>query len=639
MRSVLTILTGSVLLTAAVSGSFPFETIQLTEADVGNFSSISFGTRDAAKPLADDAPECRAFPGSSDWPTDEEWKQLNVSLGGALLRPIPVASACYKAGDFNTYNAATCRYLVQQAGRSHFWLDDPLSTLTQWPQGATCQPALNPVGNCTRGGSPEYVVNATTVKHIQAAVNFARNKNVRLVIKNTGHDFGGRSMGAGSLSAWVHNLKSFEFIANYTSDVYSGMAVRIGAGMESWELFNHMGASGNITVVAPGGGTVGAVGGWLASGGHGTLTSKFGLGADQALEINVVTADGQFVTASSTINKDLFWALRGGGPSTYGIMTSVVLKAFPPITMASVPLSFSVNQALTPAGMNFTFPPGLAPSSLNSTATFWKGINIAYRYGTKVLDVGGYCYSYIYPLGNNSFSFTTTHNIPGMETAEISALLQPLFDELNSIGINVTNPQLSAWSSNFYSGGRRTIGTAAPAETRYRSRLFPRRNWEDDELFNETFTAIRRSIEAGYTFHGIAYSPTREVAGSPGADSAVNPAWREAVLHASLMETQPEGISAEQARERDKKVERYLDRWRAVTPGSGAYLNEGDPAEPNWQQSFYGSNYPRLLEVKRIYDPWGLFWARTTVGSEGWEVVTEDGYPFSQNGRLCKVDG
>ncbi|KAL2186558.1 FAD-binding domain-containing protein [Thermothelomyces heterothallicus CBS 203.75] len=205
-----------------------------------------------------------------------------------------------------------CEWLVDQSGRTHFWIDEPLSTLTQWPQGSTCPLVLDAPGTCTRGGYPEYVVNATTVKHIQAAVNFARNKNVR----NAGYDFGGRSMGAGSLSVWVHNLKDFEFIPEYTVGRYSGMAVRVWAGVESWEHFNHM-AANNISVVAPGGSTIGAVGRWISVAGYGALTNKYGLGADQVLSINVITADGHFLTVDPTSsNRDLWWALRGGGPTT-----------------------------------------------------------------------------------------------------------------------------------------------------------------------------------------------------------------------------------------------------------------------------------------------------------------------------------
>jgi len=299
-------------ITGITANTFPFETIRLTQTDIGNFSAIRFGDLSHARSHHDPPRQCRAFPGSDDWPTEADWRQLNISLGGALLRPIQVGSVCYEGPN---YNSSACRYLIEQAGGTRFWLDDPLSTLYQWPQGYTCVPSLNPVGNCTRGGSPEYVVNATTVKQIQAAVNFARNKNVRLVIKNTGHDIGGRSTGAGSLSVWVHHLKAFGFIANYSSDVYSGMAVHVGAGIESWEMFNHMAANGNITVVAPGCTTVGSLGGWLAAGGHGPLASRFGLGADQALSINIVTADGKFLTANSTTHSDLFWAFRGGGPS------------------------------------------------------------------------------------------------------------------------------------------------------------------------------------------------------------------------------------------------------------------------------------------------------------------------------------
>ncbi|KAK0624970.1 hypothetical protein B0T17DRAFT_507998 [Bombardia bombarda] len=615
-------LTTAALLDAAQGANLanaPFESIQLTPSDIGKFSALQFGDLKQQAAQQSFRTNCRAFPGSSDWPTDAEWKQLNVSLGSALLRPIPVAAACYQ-GDF--YNATTCQFLVQQAGRTHFWIDDPLTVLTQWPQGSTCMPVLDAVGNCTRGGFPEYVVNATTVKHIQAAINFARNKNLRLIIKNTGHDFGGRSMGAGSLSIWVHNLKSFEFQPNYTSDIYNGMAVRIGAGLESWEHFNHMGESGNISVVAPGGGTVGAVGGWLSAGGHGSLTSKYGLGADQALSINIVTADGRFLTADTKKNKDLFWAVRGGGPSTFGVITSVIMKARPAINITSIPLSFAINMP-TPLPANLTFPPN--PNTITTAATpdaFWAGINLAYRYSNKILDVGGYCFSYIYPLGPaNSFLFTTSHIIPGITATAATALLQPLFTQLLALGINATLPPIPP-----------------PINTRYHSRLFPRQNWDDDALFAATFAGVRAGVEAGYNFHGIAYSPTKQVAGYPGNDSAVNPAWRNTVLHGSLMEIQAVGLSAQAAQERVANAKKYTDMWRAVTPGAGAYLNEGSPDEPGWQQSFYGSNYGRLLAVKRERDPWGVFWARTTVGSEAWEVRTSDGYPSSQNGRLCRVE-
>ena len=91
------------------------------------------------------------------------------------------------------------------------------------------------------------------------------------------------------------------------------MAVLVGAGVQAFELQNFA-SQHNITVATPHD-TVGIAGGWIAAGGHGSLASKIGLGSDQVLSMNVVTADGQFLTVDPETNRDLWWALRGGGPS------------------------------------------------------------------------------------------------------------------------------------------------------------------------------------------------------------------------------------------------------------------------------------------------------------------------------------
>lgn len=163
--------------------NFPFESIQLSQSDIGNFSAIAFGNVASQRfTFGSDGSECKAFPGTDGWPADDEWKRLNETLDGALLKPLPSAAACYEGP---SYNATTCRFLARFAGFTHHYIDDPLTILTQWPEGNTCLMCLNPpcAANCTQGGYPVYVVNATTVKQIQAAVNFARNKNIRLVIK------------------------------------------------------------------------------------------------------------------------------------------------------------------------------------------------------------------------------------------------------------------------------------------------------------------------------------------------------------------------------------------------------------------------------------------------------------------------
>lgn len=159
------------------SVNFPFESVQLTDADIGNFSAIAFGDTNA---VISNGANCRAFPGTPSWPIDDEWSQLNRTLGGALLKPNPLAAVCYNGTSLDT---ARCQYLIRNGSNDRVFINDPITVFTQWPEGDTCPLSLHPTGNCTQGGWPVYVVNATTVKQIQVAVNFARNKNLRLVIK------------------------------------------------------------------------------------------------------------------------------------------------------------------------------------------------------------------------------------------------------------------------------------------------------------------------------------------------------------------------------------------------------------------------------------------------------------------------
>lgn len=109
-------------------------------------------------------------------------------------------------------------------------------------QGRTCEPPSifpSPTGKCTLGGYPSYAINATNVAQIQLGINFARNNNIRLVVKNTGHDFSGKSGGAGALSIWTHNLKDIQFLPNYVQDGggYKGPVFKAGSGVQAWEIY------------------------------------------------------------------------------------------------------------------------------------------------------------------------------------------------------------------------------------------------------------------------------------------------------------------------------------------------------------------------------------------------------------------
>jgi hypothetical protein len=131
---------------------------------------------------------------------------------------------------------------------------DPTSMMSPLYQGRTCEPPSifpSPTGNCTIGGYPAYAINATNVAQIQLGVNFARNAGIRLVVKNTGHDFSGKSGGAGALSIWTHHLKDIEFLPNYVEvggSEYKGPAFKAGSGVQAFEIYEAADAQGLMTI-------------------------------------------------------------------------------------------------------------------------------------------------------------------------------------------------------------------------------------------------------------------------------------------------------------------------------------------------------------------------------------------------------
>ncbi|PKX88407.1 FAD-binding domain-containing protein, partial [Aspergillus novofumigatus IBT 16806] len=175
---------------------------------------------------------------------------------------------------------------------------------------------------CELGNLASYLIDVRSAEDVTGGIMFSREQNIRLVIKNTGHDYAGMSTGKGGLSLWTRNLGSTQFIYTYESSYYNGPAIKLGAGVQGFEAY----ATANTT----GQGFVGGVchivaiaGGFGLGGGHSILSNSHGTGSDNVLEWEVVTMDGRHLPEQ---NSNLYWAPSGSGPGTFTVVLSMTAR-------------------------------------------------------------------------------------------------------------------------------------------------------------------------------------------------------------------------------------------------------------------------------------------------------------------------
>src|ERR1700733_1103996 len=246
-------------------------------------------------------------------PAETSWQQLNRDTQGRLIRVQSPLTVCQDAPD-----GAACRDLFKELKNPYFIGDTVgLTQTTGWIDAWTLQQSV-------------YAVAAETTADVVAAVNFASQNNLRLVVRGGGHSYLGTSNPPDSLLIWTRRMNDITLNDAFVAQGCAGReapqpAVSVGAGAIWMHTYNAVTTKGGRYVQGGGCGTVG-VAGLVQGGGFGSYSKFYGTAGAALLEAEIVTADGEVRIANACTQADLFWALKGGGGGSFGVVTRLTLR-------------------------------------------------------------------------------------------------------------------------------------------------------------------------------------------------------------------------------------------------------------------------------------------------------------------------
>lgn len=375
----------------------------------------------------------------------------------------------------------------------------------------------------------------------------------------------------------------------------------------------------NVIVVGGGTPSVGALGGWMQGGGHGPASQHFGLGADQVLSAQVVLADGSIITANACQNQDVYFGIRGGGPGTYGVVLSTVIKAHPMVDVqvqhvAIAPLSTNTSTLLDAVTIMFNAYPDLADSGIAGYGS-WSVASATPLFADYYAGYVHGVYSFNQSLEATQAAFTPT-------------LAKLLPYNMSSLFISVSYVSYADYWSFYHTESG--VESAAGSESALGSRLFSRASVQNTTSLRDMIGVVAGSPTQYLSNNFELVSGGQVFKDASDIYSGLNPAWRKSYF-SNIVATGwlPGSSDAVKNAIRSDITNVRVGAMKKQAPDTGAYMNEADRLDPQWAQDFYGSHYTPLLTIKTARDPTGVFYCPTCVGSAAW---AED-----STGRLCRV--
>jgi hypothetical protein len=407
---------------------------------------------------------------------------------------------------------------------------------------------------------PGMIVMCADVADVIAAVNFGRDNNLLIAVRGGGHNGGGLGLCNDGL---VIDLSGLKFVRVDTSD----NTVRVGGGNILHEV-DHATHPFGLAIPAGMVSSTG-VGGLTLGGGVGYLTRKYGLTIDNLLEADMVLADGSVLTVNKDQNKDLFWAIRGGG-GNFGIVTSFKFQAHPVKNIFGGP-------------------------------TFWPI--------EKTEEIMEWYHDFLHQSPDELNGFITTMIIPGppfpdhLHNKQFCGIIWCYCGDMDKAQevfkpILARNPLFQLVGEMPYPALQSLFDGFMPPGLQW--------YWKAD-FYNELGPELRKQH---LKFGSMIPTPLSQMHLYPisGAASRIGKeetpwAYRDATYAGVIVGIDPDPENA------DKITKWSKDYWEAMHPYSagGAYSNFMMDEGQERIKASYKHNYDRLVKIKTQYDPHNLF--------------------------------